>query len=63
MKLVANLAGVNMGAIAEAISLREHLQLNRDLLLDVLPKTAVIAPAFLGKIQVRRRLLSSFRFT
>lgn len=51
MKLVANLLlGVNMEAIAEAVSLGEHLQLNRDLLLDVLPKTAVIAPAFLGKI-------------
>ena len=50
MKLVANLLlGVNMEAIAEAVSLAEHLQLNRDLLLEVLPKTAVIAPAFLGK--------------
>ena len=52
MKLVANLLlGVNMEAIAEAISLGEHLQLDRNILLDVLPKTAVIAPAFLGKIQ------------
>jgi 3-hydroxyisobutyrate dehydrogenase len=52
MKLVANLLlGVNMEAIAEAISLGEHLQLNRDLLLEVLPKTAVIAPAFLGKFK------------
>jgi len=51
MKLVANLLlGVNMEAIAEAVSLGEHLQLSRDLLLDVLPKAAVIAPAFLGKI-------------
>jgi 3-hydroxyisobutyrate dehydrogenase len=51
MKLVANLLlGVNMEAIAEAVSLGEHLPLSRDLLLDVLPKTAVIAPAFLGKI-------------
>jgi 3-hydroxyisobutyrate dehydrogenase-like beta-hydroxyacid dehydrogenase len=51
MTLVANLLlGVNMEAIAEAVSLGEHLQLNRDLLLDVLPKTAVIAPALLGKI-------------
>ena len=50
MKLVANLLlGVNMEAIAEAVSLGEHLHLNRDLLLEVLPKTAVIAPAFLGK--------------
>ena len=52
MKLVATLLlGVNMEAIAEAVSLGEHLQLNRALLLDVLPKTAVIAPAFLGKFQ------------
>jgi 3-hydroxyisobutyrate dehydrogenase-like beta-hydroxyacid dehydrogenase len=52
MKLVANLLlGVNIEAIAEAVSLGEHLQLNRDILLEVLPKTAVIAPAFLGKFQ------------
>jgi 3-hydroxyisobutyrate dehydrogenase-like beta-hydroxyacid dehydrogenase len=50
MKLVVNLLlGVGMEAIAEAVSLGEHLQLNPDILLDVLPKTAVIAPAFLGK--------------
>jgi 3-hydroxyisobutyrate dehydrogenase len=50
MKLVTNLLlGVTMEAIAEAVSLGEHLKLNRDLLLEVLPKTAVIAPAFLGK--------------
>jgi 3-hydroxyisobutyrate dehydrogenase-like beta-hydroxyacid dehydrogenase len=52
MKLVANLLlGVNMEAIAEAVSLGEHLKLNRNLLLDVLPKTAVIAPALLAKFQ------------
>lgn len=51
MKLVVNLLlGVNMEAIAEAVSLGQHLELNRDLLLDVLPKTAVIAPALRGKI-------------
>ena len=50
MKLVVNLLlGVNMEAIAEAVSLGEHLKLNPEILLDVLPKTAVIAPAFLGK--------------
>lgn len=50
MKLVVNLLlGVNMEGIAEAVSLGEHLKINRDILLDVLPKTAVIAPAFLGK--------------
>jgi 3-hydroxyisobutyrate dehydrogenase-like beta-hydroxyacid dehydrogenase len=52
MKLVVNLLlGVEMEAIAEAVSLGEHLQLNRDVLLDVLSKTAVIAPAFAGKFQ------------
>jgi 3-hydroxyisobutyrate dehydrogenase len=50
MKLVVNLLlGINMEAIAEAVSLGEHLDLNRNILLDVLPKTAVIAPAFSGK--------------
>ena len=50
MKLVVNLLlGVNMEAIAEAVSLGEHLKLNHDILLDVLSKTAVIAPAFSGK--------------
>jgi 3-hydroxyisobutyrate dehydrogenase-like beta-hydroxyacid dehydrogenase len=52
MKLVVNLLlGVEMQAIAEAVSLGEHLQLNRAVLLDVLSKTALIAPAFLGKFQ------------
>lgn len=50
MKLVVNLLlGVNMEAIAEAVSLGEHLKLNREILLDVLSKTAVIAPALVGK--------------
>ena len=50
MKLVVNLLlGINMEAIAEAVSLGEHLKLNRNVLLDVLPKTAVVAPAFSGK--------------
>jgi len=50
MKLVVNLLlGINMEAIAEAVSLGENLKLNRDVLLDVLPKTAVIAPALSGK--------------
>ena len=52
MKLVVNLLlGVEMQAIAEAVSLGEHLQLNRDVLLDVLSRTALIAPAFVGKFQ------------
>ncbi len=50
MKLVVNLLlGINMEAIAEAVSFGEHLGLNRDVLLGVLPKTAVIAPALSGK--------------
>jgi 3-hydroxyisobutyrate dehydrogenase-like beta-hydroxyacid dehydrogenase len=52
MKLVVNLLlGVNMQAIAEAVSLGEHLQIEREVLLDVLSKTAVIAPAMVGKFQ------------
>ena len=38
-------------AIAEAVSLGQHLRLERDVLLDVLSKTAVIAPAMVGKFQ------------
>jgi 3-hydroxyisobutyrate dehydrogenase-like beta-hydroxyacid dehydrogenase len=57
MKLVVNLLlGIGMEAIAEAVSLGEHLKLNRDLLLEVLPKTAVVAPAFSGKFaKIRSR--------
>lgn len=50
MKLVVNLLlGVGMEALAEAISLGQHLQIGRDVLFDVLSKTAVTPPAFLGK--------------
>ncbi len=52
MKLVVNLLlGVDMQAIAEAISLGQHLQIDRNVLLDVLSKTAVIPPAFVGKFR------------
>ena len=52
MKLVVNLLlGVDMQAIAEAVSLGEHLAIDRNVLLDVLAKTAVIPPAFVGKFQ------------
>ena len=52
MKLVVNLlVGVGMQAIAEAISLGEHLQIDTNVLLDVLSKNAVIPPAFIGKFQ------------
>ena len=52
MKLVVNLLlGIDMQAIAEAVSLGEHLQIDRNVLLDVLSKTAVIAPAMTGKFR------------
>ena len=52
MKLVVNLLlGLDMQAIAEAVSLGEHLKIDRDIMLDVLSKTAVIPPAFVGKFQ------------
>jgi 3-hydroxyisobutyrate dehydrogenase len=52
MKLVVNLLlGLDMQAIAEAVSLGEHLKLDRNRMLDVLSRTAVIPPAFVGKFQ------------
>jgi 3-hydroxyisobutyrate dehydrogenase-like beta-hydroxyacid dehydrogenase len=52
MKLVVNLLlGLDMQAIAEAVSLGEHLKLDRNTMLDVLSRTAVIPPAFVGKFQ------------
>lgn len=52
MKLVVNLLlGVDMQAIAEAVSLGEHLRIDRNVLLDILSKTTVIPPAFGGKLQ------------
>jgi 3-hydroxyisobutyrate dehydrogenase-like beta-hydroxyacid dehydrogenase len=51
MKLVVNsLLGVGMQAIAEAIVLGENAGLDRHRLFDVLSKTAVIAPAHVGKL-------------
>ena len=51
MKLVVNtLLGVGMQAIAEAVVLGEKTGLNREQLLEVLSKTAVIAPAHVGKL-------------
>lgn len=51
MKLVVNtLLGVGMQAIAEALALGSRLDLPRDLLLDTLAKTAVVAPAHAGKL-------------
>jgi len=52
MKLVVNLLlALDMEAMAEAVSLGEHLQIDRNVLLKVLSKTAVIAPAIVGKLQ------------
>ncbi len=51
MKLVVNtLLGVGMQAIAEAVVLGEKAGLDRERLLEVLAKTAVIAPAHVGKL-------------
>jgi 3-hydroxyisobutyrate dehydrogenase-like beta-hydroxyacid dehydrogenase len=51
MKLVVNtLLGAGMQIIAEAVALGRALGLERDLLFDTLAKTAVIAPAHIGKL-------------
>ena len=51
MKLVVNtLLGVGMQAIAEAVVLGEKAGLDRGRLLEVLSKTALIAPAHMGKL-------------
>jgi 3-hydroxyisobutyrate dehydrogenase-like beta-hydroxyacid dehydrogenase len=51
MKLVVNtLLGVSMQAIAEAVVLGEKVGLDRERVLEVLAKTAVIAPAHMGKL-------------
>ena len=56
MKLVVNaLLGVGMQAIAEAVALGSRLDLPRDLLLDTLAKTAVVAPAHLGKLVTAKK--------
>jgi len=51
MKLVVNtLLGVAMQAVAEAVALGSRLDLPRDLVLDTLAKTAVVAPALTAKL-------------
>jgi 3-hydroxyisobutyrate dehydrogenase-like beta-hydroxyacid dehydrogenase len=51
MKLVVNaILGIGMQAIAEAAALGEKAGLSRDVLLEVLAQTAVIAPAHVGKL-------------
>ena len=56
MKLVVNtLLGVGMQAVAEAVALGSRLNLPRDLLLDTLAKTAVVAPAHTGKLATAKK--------
>lgn len=56
MKLVVNaLLGLGMQAIAEAVALGSGLGLPRDMLLDTLAKTAVVAPAHAGKLASAKR--------
>jgi 3-hydroxyisobutyrate dehydrogenase len=56
MKLVVNtLLGLGMQSIAEAVALGSGLGLPRDVLLDTLAKTAVVAPAHSGKLANSKR--------
>jgi 3-hydroxyisobutyrate dehydrogenase-like beta-hydroxyacid dehydrogenase len=56
MKLVVNtLLGLGMQSIAEAVALGSGLGLPRELLLEVLAKTAVVAPAHAGKLATAKR--------
>ncbi len=56
MKLVVNaLLGVGMQAIAEAVALGARLGLAHDRLFDTLAKTAVVAPAHIGKIAAAKQ--------
>jgi 3-hydroxyisobutyrate dehydrogenase-like beta-hydroxyacid dehydrogenase len=56
MKLVVNaLLGVGMQALAEAAAFGSSLGLPRDLLLDTLAKTAVVAPAHAGKLATAKK--------
>jgi 3-hydroxyisobutyrate dehydrogenase len=63
MKLVVNtLLGIGMQAIAEAVALGEKAGLNRNRLLDVLSRTAVVAPAHAGKLERAMRRDYSTQF-
>ena len=56
MKLVVNtLLGVGMQAVAEALALGLTLDLSRNLLFDTLAKTAVVAPAHIGKLATAKK--------
>jgi 3-hydroxyisobutyrate dehydrogenase-like beta-hydroxyacid dehydrogenase len=52
VKLVVNaLLGVGMQALAEALALGQHAGLDKELLLDVLEGTSVLAPGYKYKLQ------------
>jgi len=56
MKLVVNtLLGLGMQAIAESLALGSAAGLSRELLFDTLAKTAVVAPAHVGKLASAKR--------
>ena len=56
MKLVVNtLLGLGMQSIAEAVALGSGLGLPREMLLEVLAKTAVVAPAHAGKLATAKQ--------
>jgi 3-hydroxyisobutyrate dehydrogenase-like beta-hydroxyacid dehydrogenase len=56
MKLVVNtVLGLGMQAVAESLALGSALGLSRDLLFDTLAKTAVVAPAHIGKVASAKR--------
>jgi 3-hydroxyisobutyrate dehydrogenase len=56
MKLVVNtLLGLGMQAVAEAAALGQKLGLPREALFETLAKTAVVAPALIGKLATARR--------
>jgi 3-hydroxyisobutyrate dehydrogenase-like beta-hydroxyacid dehydrogenase len=50
--VVNSLLGVGMQVVAEAVELESTLDLHRDLLFDTLAKTAVVAPAPIGKLAI-----------
>jgi 3-hydroxyisobutyrate dehydrogenase-like beta-hydroxyacid dehydrogenase len=55
MKLVVNgLLGAGMQAVAEALALGQRAGLEKDILLDVLEQTTVLAPGYKGKLQNAR---------
>ena len=53
--MVNTLWGVGMQVVAEAVALGSTLDLPRDLLFDTLAKTAVVAPAHIGKLASAKR--------